>query len=198
MILWWANLSGAKMVPGAYKVSLNVNGETQTQSFKILADPRAEVTVAQMQEQYDFVSDINATVAKAHNTIKSIRKLNAKFDAFVKQYGKNEATKELVAKAKELKKQFSEIEKTLYQTKNRSVQDPLNYPIRLTNKLGHLNSLVTMDDFPPTEQDKAVKKELTQKINQELEKFNNLSSQEIEKFNASFNELKLNYLNIEK
>jgi hypothetical protein len=93
MILWWANLSGAKMVPGAYKVSLNVNGETQTQSFKILADPRAEVTVAQMQEQYDFVSDINATVAKAHNTIKSIRKLNAKFDAFVKQYGKNEATK---------------------------------------------------------------------------------------------------------
>jgi Ni,Fe-hydrogenase maturation factor len=103
-----------------------------------------------------------------------------------------------VAKAKELKKQFSEIEKTLYQTKNRSVQDPLNYPIRLTNKLGHLNSLVTMDDFPPTEQDKAVKKELTQKINQELEKFNNLSSQEIEKFNASFNELKLNYLNIEK
>jgi len=49
--------------------------------------------------------------------------------------------KDLLDKAKDLKEQFSDIEKALYQTKNRSGQDPLNFPIRLTNKLGHLNSL---------------------------------------------------------
>ena len=67
----------------------------------------------------------------------------------------------MVKKALELQKQFGEIETSLYQTKNKSNQDPLNFPIKLTNKLGHLNSLVGMGDFGPTEQDIAVKNELT-------------------------------------
>src|SRR5690606_19274849 len=54
MILWWANLNGAKAVPGTYKVHLNVNGENQSHDFTILPDPRAEVSVADMQKQYDF------------------------------------------------------------------------------------------------------------------------------------------------
>ena len=63
-----------------------------------------------------------------------------------------------------MKEKFEAVEKALYQTQNRSGQDPLNFPIKLTNKLGHLNSLVGIDDFPPTDQDIAVKNELTTKI----------------------------------
>ena len=85
----------------------------------------------------------------------------------------------------------------MYQTKNRSGQDPLNFPIRLTNKLGHLNSLVSMGDFPPTEQDIAVKNELTKQINEQLSAFNNLIDSEIKAFNAAFNSKNLNYLFIE-
>ena len=85
----------------------------------------------------------------------------------------------------------------MYQTQNRSNQDPLNFPIRLTNKLGHLSSLVTMDDFPPTDQDIQVKNELTAEIKDELNAYDKLISEEIEKFNQSFNELKLNYLFLE-
>ena len=54
-----------------------------------------------------------------------------------------------------------------------------------------------MDDFPPTQQDIAVKNELTKQINLELEKFNNLISNEIKSFNEEFNSLDLNYLFIE-
>ena len=86
---------------------------------------------------------------------------------------------------------------SLYQTQNKSGQDPLNFPIKLTNKLGHLNSLVGMGDFPPTEQDIAVKDELTLKINLELEKFNILVSTKIKEFNTVFNSLNLNYLLVE-
>ncbi|MGB6152097.1 MAG: glycosyl hydrolase, partial [Pricia sp.] len=86
MILWWANLDGAKAVPGTYKVSLNVNGTDQSQTFKILPDPRAEASVEDMQKQFDFVSEVNATVDKAHQSIKKIRKINEKLDAFAKQY----------------------------------------------------------------------------------------------------------------
>jgi len=55
-----------------------------------------------------------------------------------------------------------------------------------------------MGDFPPTEQDIAVKEELSQKINSELEKFNTLVSNEIKMFNSEFNSLNLNYLFIDE
>ena len=198
MILWWASTNAPKAVPGQYKVVLQVDDDVQSQPFTILADKNSEATVADMQRQFDFITDVNETVDRAHKSIKKIRKINEQLGAFQKQYKKDDRVKDLVEKAKKLSEDFSTIEKALYQTQNRSGQDPLNFPIRLTNKLAHLNSLVGMDDFPPTEQDVAVKNELTQKINVELDKFNQLITQEIANFNNEFNNLNLNYLFVEE
>jgi photosystem II stability/assembly factor-like uncharacterized protein len=197
MILWWASLSGPRAIPGDYKVSLNVNGESISQPFTILADPRAESTLEDMKNQFAFIKDVNETMDNAHKSIKKIKKINAKLSAFETQYKDDDNVKDLVEKAKKLKEKFSEIEKALYQTKNRSGQDPLNFPIRLTNKLGHLNSLVSMGDFAPTEQDIAVKNELSKQINEQLATFNNLVDNEIKAFNATFNNKKLSYLFVE-
>ena len=198
MILWWASTQAPQAVPGQYKVTLEVEGQpAQTQLFTILADKNAETNIAGMQKQFDFITDVNATVDKAHKSIKKIRAINKQLKAFKTQYKDNETIKDLVKKADTLSEQLSAIEKTLYQTKNRSNQDPLNFPIKLTNKLGHLNSLVSMDDFPPTTQDIAVKNALTNAIEIELTKFNKIVSQEIKAFNAAFNAKNLNYLFIE-
>jgi hypothetical protein len=196
--LWWASLSGPKAIPGTYKVSLKVNDETISQPFTILADPRAESTLADMQKQFDFIKDVNKTMDKAHKSIKKIRNIRDQLTAFETQYKGNESVKDLLEKSKTLKEEFTKIEEALYQTKNRSNQDPLNFPIRLTNKLGHLNALVGMGDFPPTDQDVMVKDELTQKINVELDAFNKLVSEEISAFNAAFNSKNLNYLFVEE
>ena len=187
MILWWASTNAPKAVPGQYKVVLQVGDETMTQPFTIVPDKNAEVDVAAMQRQFDFITDVNETVDRAHKSIKKIRKVNAQLDAFQKQYKGDERVEPLIERAKKLSEDFSTIEKALYQTKNRSGQDPLNFPIRLTNKLAHLNSLVGMDDFPPTQQDIGVKNELTQKINVQLTKFDQLVNNEIKAFNAEFN-----------
>ncbi|WP_339626448.1 glycosyl hydrolase [uncultured Maribacter sp.] len=198
MIFWWASFDGAKAVPGNYKVHLNVNGNNSSETFAILPDPRAESSVAEMQKQFDFITDINTTIENAHQSIKKIRNVTEQLNAFKEQYKDDDRTKELVEKAKAMKDKLGEVEKALYQTQNRSGQDPLNFPIKLTNKLGHLNSLVSIDDFPPTEQDIAVKNELTAKINTELNIFNEVISSELKEFNTAFNELKLNYLFIEE
>ncbi|QNJ97409.1 VPS10 domain-containing protein [Constantimarinum furrinae] len=197
MILWWASTEAPQAVPGQYKVILTVDGENYSQTFTILPDGNAETDAAGMQRQFDFITDVNKTIDKAHKSIKKIRDINGQLKAFQEQYKDNEDVKPLVEKAKELSEKFSEIEKALYQTQNKSGQDPLNFPIRLTNKLAHLNSLVGMDDFPPTVQDVAVKDELTQKINAELAKFDALISQEIVSFNREFNSKNLNYLFVE-
>ena len=198
MIFWAAGFDGPKAIPGTYKVSLNVNGTEQTQQFKIIPDPRAEASVADMQKQYDFLTDVNATVNRAHESIEKIRGVNKQLDAFTKQYKGNTQTKELVEKAKKMKESFGEIEKALYQTQNRSGQDPLNFPIRLTNKLAHLNRITGFDDFPPTDQAVAVKNELTDKIETQLKAFDAMVDKELQDFNAAFNDLKLNYLFVEE
>ena len=198
MILWGANLNGPRAVPGEYKVSLSLNGTLVNQDFKILADPRAETDMNGFQKQFDFVSSVNSTIDKAHKSIKKMRKVSEQLDAFSAQYATDDNVKDLVAKAKEMKKKLTEVEEALYQTKNRSNQDPLNFPIRLTNKLGGVASLSNMDDFPPTDQAIVVSKQLTTKINEQLDLFNTVMSEEVAKFNAAFNKMQLNYLFVEE
>ena len=197
MIFWWGSTNAPKAVPGEYKVVLSVGDDNFTQNFLIVAAKNGETNIAEMQKQFDFITEINETVDKAHLSIKKIRKINKQLKTFQEEYKDDERVKKLLEKAKKVSDDFSEIEKALYQTKNKSRQDPLNFPIKLTNKLAHLNSLVGMDDFPPTTQDIAVKNELTRKINMELEKFDKLISIEIKDFNEEFIALNLNYLIIE-
>ena len=194
MILWWGSTAAPMAVPGEYEVVLTVDDKSYAKPFTIIPDGNSETDLAGMQRQFDFITNVNSTVDKAHKSIKKIRKINSQLEAFQKQYKEDEGIKDLVEKAKKLQESFSEIEKALYQTKNKSGQDPLNFPIRLTNKLAHLNSLVGMDDFPPTQQDVAVKDELSRQINVELIKFDQLISEEISAFNTAFNQKKLKYL----
>ena len=197
MILWWASLEAPRAVPGVYKVVLSIDDEVYKKEFNILANPNSESDTIGMQKQFDFITAINFTINNAHKSIKNIRTIDSQLLAFQNQYKDDNRVAELNKKAKQLSEEFSKIEKALYQTQNKSGQDPLNFPIKLTNKLGHLNSLVGMGDFPPTEQDIAVKDELTLKINLELEKFNILMSTKIKEFNTVFNSLNLNYLLVE-
>ena len=194
MILWGASLRGAKAVPGKYTVTLSYNGKDESKTFEILPSPLAETSVAQMQEQFEFINGINETIDKAHKAIKKIRGVNQKLTEFQTNFKENEAAKELRASAKELTKKLSDVEKTLYQTQNRSNQDPLNFPIRLTNKLGHINNLVMRNDFPPTAQDMAVRDELTQAIDEQLTIYTTMMKKDIPAFNAAFKELSLDYL----
>ena len=166
------------------------------QDFTILKDPRAEVSLAEMKEQFDFVNTVNKTVDDAHIAIGNIRMINEKLSDFEDNYGELEETKNLLAEVKLLKGELTNIEKALYQTQNMSRQDTLNFPIRLTNKLGHLNRLATTNDFPPTQQDEAVRLELTQKVELQLGHYNKLISDDLEDFNIAFAKLKLDYLNL--
>ncbi|WP_272023144.1 WD40/YVTN/BNR-like repeat-containing protein [Olleya namhaensis] len=194
MILWWASLEGPKAAPGTYKVDLNVNGSNVLQPFTIVANPNSESTQEDMEQQFVFIKDINNTIDNAHKAIKKMRKVSAQLTAFETQYKDDDSLKDLLEKAKSLKAKFTQIEEALYQTKNKSGQDPLNFPIRLTNKLGHLNALVRMGDFAPTEQDIAVKNQLTSKINAQLKSFDTLITDEVTGFNSAFNAKQLNYL----
>ena len=198
MIFWSAVFSGAKAIPGQYQLQMNFNGQKQSVPFKIKANPAGEAQLADMQKQFEFVQKVNTTVDKAHQAIKSIRSYDKKLAEFISNYGKDDSLEALLAQAKTLQEKLSSIEKALYQTQNKSNQDPLNFPIKLTNKLGHLNRLVTVDDFGPTAQDEAVRKELTEAVEVQLSAYEKIIGNDIKSFNLEFSEKALNYLIIEE
>ena len=94
--------------------------------------------------------------------------MRKQLDDLRKRIGKDEKGKPIVDAAKALDKKMTAIEEALYQTKNRSSQDPLNFPIRLNDKLASVADSAAAGDFAPTAQQRAVYAQLVQKIDAEL------------------------------
>ncbi len=188
MIMWWASMSGPKVVPGDYLVKLTVDGQEQERSFEILQDPRNPSSIAALQEQFDFMMDVRDKVTEAHQAIIDIRSMREQLHHYQKIWKDQKSMEPLIEESKRLDEAITEIEKALYQTKNQSRQDPLNFPIKLTNKLAHLNALMSVGDFAPTEQAKQVKAEMTQAIDAELAKLNQIRNDDLPNFNRMVRE----------
>ena len=93
---------------------------------------------------------------------------------------------------------MNSIENELYQTKNKSGQDPINFPIKLTNKLAHLTALYNGDSYPPTEQAEAYRKEVSELIDEQLKKFELLNKNEISQFNNLIHQYSIDIIKVKK
>lgn len=171
LILWNADgLTGPKVVPGKYQVRITIGDTSQALPFELLADPRSSTTQAALQEQFDFLLECRDKLTAMHEQIKKIRMVRSQLNDFKKRLKSNDKYKPVLDAASELDKKITAVEESLYQTKNKSHQDPLNFPIRLNDKLASLASTAGTGDFPPTAQAVAVKKELFAAIDSELAK----------------------------
>ncbi len=175
MILWWGSTSGATVTPGQYQIHMDINGESQSKEITILGDPRLDIPDAGYQKQRDFIKSINDKVTEAHEAIIEIRSLKNQ----MKDFKTSHKDSLIVEKISEIDSVLTHIEKQLYQTKNKSNQDPLNFPIRLTNKLAHINSLAQIGDGAPPRQMYEVRDELTDRINVELERYDKIKENDI-------------------
>ncbi|SHO61311.1 VPS10 domain-containing protein [Algoriphagus zhangzhouensis] len=171
LIMWSGSLRGPAVVPGDYKVKMTLDGSSQVQDFKVLADPRYETSQADLEKQFEFLMKVNRKLTETHQTIKLIRQYREALDSL--------ETKP--ANLEQIKAEMKSIEEELYQTKNSSRQDPLNFPIRLNNKLAHLNNVVGYGDYPPTDQSEEVRGEITELIDVQLAKFKKLEQEQISK-----------------
>jgi len=169
MILWAAGTQGPMAPPGTYSVRLTVNGKPiATQSFRLLPDPRSKgVTNADYAEQFALLTKIRDRFSETNDAVKTIRYVKRELDdRRGRLSGDRQAA--FASVATDLARSLSEVEDSLYQTKNRSGQDPLNYPIRLNNKIGALMGVVGSADGRPTQQSYAVFNDLSAQLDREL------------------------------
>lgn len=197
MILWWASLSGPMALPGAYKVILSANGKTAKQNFTILRNPNSEASISEMKMQFDFINDINLKMTEIHKALKNVKKVRSQVHLLKKSIKNKEKYKALLAYADTLVKKITKIEETLYQTKSKSGQDPLNFPIRLNNKLAHLNSLTRIGNYAPTQQAIDFKNDITKEIDAELAKLNTLFKTSVSELNKQVKESDIDLIQLD-
>ena len=196
MILWWASLNGPMALPGNYSVELSNGKTTKKQSFEILRNPVSEVSLADMKEQFHFINDINKKMTEIHKALKNVKKIKQQVSQLKKSITDKKKHKALLDYADALVKDVTKIEETLYQTKSKSGQDPLNFPIRLNNKLGHLNSLTRIGNYKPTDQAIAFKNEITTTIDKELAKLNEIFNKRVKALNQKVKESQIDLIQL--
>lgn len=183
MVLYSAPNVGPKAVPGNYKARLTVNGQSVEQTFTILKDPRLKNTPADYQKQFDFLIKVRDRVSEAHQAINNIRALKRDWNGFKEKMGKDPAYETLVKQGNEFETQLTAIENSIHQTKNKSQQDPINYGIKVNNRLAFLLADQQLGDFPPTDQAEEVYQALSAELETALSKLRTLLKEGIPKLN---------------
>jgi photosystem II stability/assembly factor-like uncharacterized protein len=183
MVFYGSPNLGPKAVPGKYKVRLMVNGESQEQEFEILKDPRVNTTPEEFRSQFEYLTKVRDKVSEANQGIIDIRKIKEDLSSLKNKVGSETQYKELMEAVKKFEEELTMHENNIHQTKNRSVQDPLNYGIKMNNRLAHLMVEQAAGDFPPTQQGEQVREMLTKMVDEELSKLQKTIQQNTERIN---------------
>jgi photosystem II stability/assembly factor-like uncharacterized protein len=183
MIYWAGMTRGPVAVPGSYSVKLTVDGKTYSQQFVIQKDPRMAGSQQDLQKQLDLSLQIRDKVTQANDAVIRIRDVRKQVDDLVMRASALKDAQKVVEAGKKLSKELTEVEQELYQTKNQSSQDPLNYPIKLNNKLAALLGTVQNSDTAPTAQSNQVFEDLATKVNVHIRKLDGLLQADLNAFN---------------
>ncbi len=184
LILWGGGTDGPRVPPGTYSVRLTVGDESMTAPVVLKQDPRTSASQADLQAQFEFLLAANRKLSEIHEQIERIREVREQLKGIRTRIGKDEKNKAIVDAAKALDKKMTAIEEALYQTKNKSSQDPLNYPIRLNDKLASVADSAGTGDFAPTAQQRAVYKQLVEQIDAQLAQLRALWETDLPALNA--------------
>ena len=197
LIMWAGSLTGPKAVPGKYKARLTLNGTSSETEFEILKDPRTTSTLDDIKAQFDFSIAVRNKLTETHVAIKKIRTAREQLNRVTEPMKDKEDMKDVNELSKSILDDMKKIEEALYQTKNRSGQDPLNYPVRLNNKLAALNLEVDGGDYRPTQQVKAVHKEVVEKIDFQLDQLKKVMNEKVPRFNELIKQRQVNAVTID-
>ena len=183
-VMWGGTHIGPKAVPGQYKVKMTVDGKSQTQTFNILKDPRVSTTQSDFQDQFDLLMDIRNRTTEINEKILTIRSIKDQINTLTSLMKESGFKNENLTKAgKELVKSLSTIEEELIQVKSKSRQDPLNYPIKLDNKIAALVRVVSSVDARPTAQSYDVLEDLVSQAQVHYKKLNKVLTDDLYRFN---------------
>ncbi|MCE7995519.1 MAG: glycosyl hydrolase [Roseivirga sp.] len=180
MIIWSARPQRGPLAPiGKYQVRLKHGSQTLNSDFEIVMNPNLEgITAEDLQEQFDLAMAIRNKTTEANEAVIQIRKIRAQANKLMDTEDANlkNALSGILAKLKV-------IEEDLYQVQNQSPQDPLNFPIKLNNRLASLRRSIENGQARPTDAAYVVFDELKKELTGHLGKLQNVLESDLKTVN---------------
>jgi photosystem II stability/assembly factor-like uncharacterized protein len=181
--LWAGSVTGPRALPGNYQVRLTVLGRGYTAPLKIAPDSRLKVTPADLEKQFDLLLKIRDKLTQTDDTINQIRELREQLNTINKRLKSDSRAKTVGDAGKALDKKMTEVEEALIQTKVKSGQDMLNFPIRLNNQLAALGGVVSSADSAPTQASYEVFGMLSKAIDEQLAQWKAILATDVKSYN---------------
>ncbi|MEO7043355.1 MAG: glycosyl hydrolase [Gemmatimonadaceae bacterium] len=181
MILWGGSTEGPSAPPGNYTIRLVVDGHTFTQPIEVKRNPLfTDVTDTDLQAQFALAVRIRDELSSANQSVMDIRSVRSQTDTLLKR--NNDAT--LKQLGDKLNADAAVIEENIYQVKNESGQDPLNFPIKINNRIASLLSAVSDGDGAPIGSAAEIFDYLTGKLKVQTDALANVWATDLTAFNA--------------
>ena len=177
------NPPGPTVVPGTYGVELDVGGKTQSASFTVVKDPRLGTTAADYAAQFALHRELVASLSKLKQALNRLRKMKRQLDETAERAGKSERA--LRSRAIAIGHKLSAIERVMVDPQRKSARDVLRNPAGLNDTLFDMIAMTTTADAAPTSQTQAVSREVMDKVDGEIAKFDALVKGEIAQLNAA-------------
>tara|TARA_B100001564_G_scaffold227081_1_gene191465 strand:+ start:1 stop:1710 length:1710 start_codon:yes stop_codon:yes gene_type:complete len=168
MIFYSSPNTGPKVVPGKYDVRMTYNDNEITKEFNIVKDPRVNNTPEDYEKQLDFLLKVRDEVTKANQTIIDIRNIKNDLDYLSEKVSDKPQIINLI---KSFNEDLTKVENNIHMTKNQSRQDPLNYGIRINNRIAFLLADSQRGDYPPTKQSLEFFEDVKKELNAEISSF---------------------------
>ncbi|MCU0648066.1 MAG: glycosyl hydrolase [Gemmatimonadaceae bacterium] len=148
MILWGAGTNGPAVPPGRYTARLTLDGRQLTAPLTVARNPWiTDVTDADLRAQYAFGRQVRDKATEANKAVIAIRRVKTQLDD---RLGKATGDAALASAGGTLRTNASAVEENVYQVRNQSGQDPLNFPIKVNNRLANLLSMSERGDGRPS------------------------------------------------
>lgn len=182
-VAWPPHPHGPRVPPGQYTAELRLGDQTLRTEFEIRADPRVGTTQPGYDEQFALLVRINDALSAAHTAVNDIRAIRAQVNRAMKQAKEADQSSDALEKSSTgLLDALRAVEEEIIQTRSKSPQDPLNFPIKINDRIGAL--AYTVDgDYPPTEQASAVFESLRTRLDAQLDRLAQIKAEVVPEFN---------------
>ncbi|HNJ93600.1 MAG TPA: hypothetical protein PLS65_02445, partial [Ferruginibacter sp.] len=197
LILWHGTVPGPKAAPGNYYYKIKAGKDSAEGSFVIRANPVYNLTQQDYEDQFNFLITVRDKFNEIQKAGKNIRDVRKQLNDFVDKQGKD-CPKEIKQLADSINKQMTVIEEALHQTKAKSGQDVLNYPIRLDDKISGLYDFASSGNAAPAKQVKEAYTELSAQADGYLAKLKKIFDEDLVKFNQLVREKSLPVIGLKK
>ncbi len=177
--------------PGTYQVVLTVAGQSQSETFDIVKDPRVATTQEDFQAQFDLLIKVRDKVSETNDSIVRIRSVKQQVDEWTRRAAGRSSADAVSEAAGALQAKLSAIENDLVQVDFKGERDRLHLPTKLNRKLAELASVVSSADFAPPKQAYGVLDDFTVRIDSQLQSLQEVIDQDVSQFMDLINEMEI-------